>query len=81
MSSGYGAYRPAALAISQKSAAARNEKRMNGKWQLCWRCQKDRPLHGGSVQMLGGRVPGTVRKFICADCLKSKQAKSEGGAA
>lgn len=81
MTSGYGAYRPAGLAIAQKSAEASNNKRMKGKWQMCWRCQKDKPLHGGSIQMLGGMVPGTVRKFICADCLKAKQAKTEGGAA
>lgn len=81
MTSGYGAYRPAGLAIAQKSVEANNRNWMKGRKQLCWRCQQDKPLFRGSIDMLGGRVPGTVRKFICADCLKTKQAKAEGGAA
>lgn len=81
MSQGQGAFRPASLAIRQKNAEAGNNRWMSGKPQLCWRCQKDKPLKGGKITMLGGQAPGAVRKFICADCIDAKQAKPEGGEA
>lgn len=81
MSSGYGTFLPGSFAVAQKSAKASNNKWMNGKLQLCWRCQKDKPLKGGQITMLGGQTPGAVRKFICADCIEEKQAKLAGGEA
>lgn len=79
--SGYGAFSPAKQASTQKTPEANNNRRMARSWQLCWRCQKDKPLLGGSIQMLGGYVPGAVRKFICLDCLNEKKQKIDGGAA
>lgn len=49
---------------------------MSSRLQLCWKCQKDKPLKGGSIKMFG-----SVRRFICYDCLIARQsvtAKAEG---
>lgn len=78
---GYGAFNPAKQASVQRAPLNNNNRRMSRKWQMCWRCQEDKPLLGGSVTMLGGHIPGAVRKFICLDCLNAMQKKSEGGAA
>lgn len=78
---GTGAFNPKAQAVNQKTPNLNNNRRMSRTWQMCWKCQKDKPLLGGSITMLGGYVPGTVRKFICADCLQAKQAKATGGEA
>lgn len=43
---------------------------MQGKWQICWKCQKDKPTGGGSLKFFGGGV----RRFICRDCIAAKQA-------
>lgn len=41
---------------------------MNRKPQMCWKCQKDKPMKGGTIKMFG-----TVRRFICVDCVLAKQ--------
>lgn len=49
---------------------------MTGKPQMCWKCQKDKIMKGGSIKMFG-----TVRRFICVDCVLAKQvaiASSDG---
>lgn len=78
MSSGYGTYRPAARAIAQKTVELENNRRNSGHWSLCWRCQKDRPIYGGSIKFFG-----SVRRFICKGCIDARSgiAKVEGGAA
>ena len=43
---------------------------MNNKPQLCWKCQKDKPPKGGSFKFFG-----TVRRFICVDCVLTKQTE------
>lgn len=54
----------------------KNQKWMAGRPQLCWKCQKEKPLRGGSIKFFG-----TVRRFICVDCVLTKQvaiAKANG---
>jgi hypothetical protein len=49
---------------------------MNGQKQLCWKCQQDKRLFGGTIKMFG-----SVRRFICVDCVLAKQveiAKAKG---
>jgi hypothetical protein len=43
---------------------------MNNKKQLCWKCQQDKRLFGGTIKMFG-----TVRRFICVDCVLAKQVE------
>lgn len=78
---GYGVFSPTKQALVRQAPMNDNNRRMSRQWQLCWRCQKDKPLLGGSINMLGGNIPGAVRKFICLDCLNAMQKKREGGAA
>ena len=49
---------------------AQTKQWMNRKPQLCWKCQKDKPPKGGSFKFFG-----TVRRFICVDCVLSKQTE------
>lgn len=67
--------------ITATNGLLQNKSRMATSKQLCWRCQKDKPLLGGNITMLGGNIPGAVRKFICMDCRGEMRAKREGGAA
>jgi hypothetical protein len=43
---------------------------MNGRKQLCWKCQQDKRLFGGTIKMFG-----SVRRFICVDCVLAKQVE------
>lgn len=43
---------------------------MNSKPQTCWKCQKDKPTKGGAIKFFG-----TVRRFICVDCVLAKQVE------
>jgi len=45
----------------------RNEKRMNRRWKLCWKCQEDQNPYGGHLLMTEG-----LHKFICKDCMDAK---------
>lgn len=54
--------------IAATSADANTKRWMNGKPQLCWKCQKDKSVKGGSFKFFG-----TVRRFICVDCVLAKQ--------
>ena len=47
---------------------------MTGRPQMCWKCQKEKLLRGGSIKMFG-----TVRRFICVDCVLTKQAELARG--
>jgi hypothetical protein len=51
------------------NADINNKQRMANTWQMCWKCQKDKPLKGGSLKFFG-----TVRQFICLDCIETKLA-------
>jgi len=48
---------------------------MNAHKNLCLRCQKDKPIKGGSVKFFGG-----LKRFICVDCIQAKLSKTEGEA-
>jgi hypothetical protein len=43
---------------------------MAGRPQMCWKCQQEKRLLGGSIKMFG-----TVRRFICVDCVLTKKAE------
>ena len=42
-------------------------------WLMCWKCQKDKPRHGGAEKMMGGGVTTGLRRFICQECVEAKQ--------
>ena len=44
----------------------------NGRGLLCWKCQKNKPRHGGSEKMMAG-FTNSLRRFICQDCIEAKQ--------
>jgi hypothetical protein len=46
----------------------KNEKYMNQKWKMCWKCQKDKNPSGGFLRITTG-----LHKFICKDCMDAKQ--------
>jgi hypothetical protein len=54
--------------IAALSAQLKNEKRMNGRWKLCWKCQKDKNPYGGYMRLAAG-----LHKFICKDCMDAKE--------
>ena len=54
--------------IAATSADIKTHQWLNRRPQLCWKCQKDKPLKGGSLKFFG-----TVRRFICVDCVLAKQ--------
>lgn len=56
--------------VTATSARLSNERWMNRQKQLCWKCQGDKPLAGGTVKFFG-----TVRRFICKDCVDAKKAE------
>ena len=47
-----------------------NNRWMTGRPQMCWKCQQEKRLLGGSIKMFG-----TVRRFICVDCVLAKKAE------
>lgn len=46
----------------------RNEKYMNNRWKMCWKCQKDKNPYGGHLRITAG-----LHKFICKDCMDVKE--------
>ena len=56
--------------INATDADLKNRQRMARYPQLCWKCQQDKTLKGGSIKMFG-----SVRRFICKDCVEAKQAE------
>lgn len=64
-----GAFNVVAQNLIRTSSQRGTERWMNNKWQLCWRCQKDKPVRNGSIKMFG-----PIRRFICADCIAAKRA-------
>ena len=56
--------------IKAHSAEIQTKRWMNRRPQMCWKCQKDKPMKGGSVKMFG-----SVRRFICVDCVLTKQVE------
>lgn len=62
--------------IRALDADLKNKKWMNARPQMCWKCQKEKPIKGGSLKFFG-----SVRRFICVDCVLAKQvalAKERG---
>ena len=51
-----------------------SQKKLN-KTRICWKCQKDKFVFGGTIKMMGGNVPGALARFICQDCVEAKQAQ------
>jgi hypothetical protein len=45
---------------------------MNGRPKMCWKCQQDKPRKGGVEKLMDG-FGGTLRRFICQDCVEAKQ--------
>ena len=63
--------------IKAYAAHSKTKKWMSGKPQLCWKCQKDKHLLGGTLKFFG-----PLRRFICVDCVLAKKveiAKTEKG--
>ena len=58
--------------IAALQGQLRNERRMNKKFKLCWKCQKDKPPYGGYLRIAAG-----LHKFICKDCMDAKQKQLE----
>lgn len=60
--------------VSQNIAATKDHyatrRWMNSRPQICWKCQQDKPMKGGTIKMFG-----TVRRFICVDCVLTKQVE------
>jgi hypothetical protein len=57
----------------QENIRAHEVKSGNDRWmsrrpQLCWKCQKEKQIKGGSLKFFG-----SVRRFICVDCVLTKQ--------
>lgn len=55
--------------IKATASMLQNEEAMRRKKQLCWKCQKDKPLVGGSLKFFGGGV----RRFLCKQCIDIKK--------
>jgi hypothetical protein len=62
--------------IRALSADTQTKKWMSRRPQMCWKCQKDKPMKNGTIKMFG-----TVRRFICADCVLAKQIELARGEA
>lgn len=63
----------------QENIRALSAQKQTNRWiatrpQMCWKCQKDKPLKNGAIKMFG-----TVRRFICADCVLEKQVELTWG--
>ena len=69
---GYGFGNILAGNIEALKAQQRNEQRMNKKFKLCWKCQKDKNPYGGYLRITTG-----LHKFICKDCMDAKQKQLE----
>jgi len=69
---GYGFGNIVAGNIEALKAQQRNEQRMNKKFKLCWKCQKDKNPYGGYLRITTG-----LHKFICKDCMDAKQKQLE----
>jgi hypothetical protein len=54
--------------IAALSAQLKNEKRMNSRLKMCWKCQKDKNPYGGYMRLAAG-----LHKFICKDCMDAKE--------
>jgi len=54
--------------IAALKGQQKNEKYMNQKWKMCWKCQKDKNPSGGFLRITTG-----LHKFICKDCMDAKQ--------
>jgi hypothetical protein len=46
------------------------QKWMNNRPQMCWKCQQNKRVFGGSIKMFGN-----LSRFICVDCVRTKQAE------
>ena len=62
-----------AFSALEENIKALDPQKQNKRWmstrpQMCWKCQKDKLMKGGTVKMFG-----TVRRFICVDCVLAKQ--------
>lgn len=55
--------------LQATASLLQNEESMRRKPQLCWKCQKDKPLAGGSLKFFGGGV----RRFICKQCVATRK--------
>lgn len=56
------------LALSAKSS---NEKWMNTRPKMCWKCQKHKQVKGGFLRIMPG-----LQKFICKECMDAKESKA-----
>lgn len=56
--------------IKALDAYSKNNRWMSRRPQLCWKCQKDKPMMGGAIKFFGA-----IRRFICIDCVLAKKAE------
>jgi hypothetical protein len=73
---GYGFGNILAGNIEAFKAQQRNESRMNSRWRMCWKCQKDKSPYGGSIKVMDG-FGGRLQRFICRDCIEAKLKQLE----
>jgi len=57
--------------IAALDALGKHNQLMAKRKQLCWKCQKDKPQKGAKI-----RFYGTLKSFVCADCVTEKKAKT-----
>lgn len=65
------AFDPKKQAFSSRSEELRIKRQWTKK-KTCWKCQKDKPVAGGSLT-----VRPNFFKFICKQCCEAKKAKDE----
>lgn len=65
------AYHPGKQALSSRTEELRVKKEWTKK-KTCWKCQKDKPVAGGSLT-----VRPNFFKFICKQCCEAKKANNE----
>jgi hypothetical protein len=58
--------------ISATASFLKNQKRLHSKPKTCWKCQKDKSVKDGYLQI----APGLF-KFICKDCMDAKNTESK----
>lgn len=68
-------YDPKKMAIRALSEESYEKQKLKLKKRLCWSCQKDKPVSGGSQKMWIG-----LHKFICKDCCEEKLQKKKNAA-
>jgi hypothetical protein len=57
------------VALSAKQA---HDKWMGNRPKMCWKCQKDKPVKGGYLNIIAG-----LHQFVCKDCVEARLRSKE----